>query len=56
MKGLKKMAKTDPEKAKKLGDAIVRNTYRTILSRGMKGCFVYCTDAALAEHLKERLG
>ncbi|MCH4034169.1 MAG: DUF2075 domain-containing protein [Lachnospiraceae bacterium] len=56
VKGLKKMAKTDPEKAKKLGDAIVRNTYRTILSRGMKGCFVYCTDAALAEHLKERLG
>lgn len=55
VKGLKTMAKTDPVRARKLSDEIIRNTYRTIMSRGMKGCFVYCTDPALAAHLKERL-
>ena len=55
VKGLKALAKTDPVRARKLSDEIIRNTYRTIMSRGMKGCFVYCTDPALAAHLKERL-
>ncbi len=55
VKGLKTLAKTDPVRARKLSDEIIRNTYRTIMSRGMKGCFVYCTDPALAAHLKERL-
>jgi len=25
-------------------DAIIRNTYKTLMTRGMKGCFVYCSD------------
>ena len=33
-------------------DKIIRNTYRTLMTRGMKGCYVYCTDKSLAEHLK----
>ena len=36
-------------------DAIIRNTYKTLLSRAMKGCFVYCTDSALSIYLKERI-
>ena len=39
----------------KLGDRIIRNTYKTLLSRGQKGCYVYCEDKALAEYLKKRL-
>lgn len=42
---------TNPE----LGDKIVRNTYKTLLSRGQKGCFVYCEDKKLGEYLKQRL-
>ena len=38
-----------------LGDRIIRNTYRTLLSRGQKGCFVYCEDKALSEYLKKCL-
>lgn len=38
-----------------LADRIIRNTYKTLLSRGQKGCFVYCEDTALAEHLRTRL-
>lgn len=55
VKGLGKMARTAPETARALADAIVKNTYRTLMTRGMKGCYVYCTDAALAAHLRSRL-
>lgn len=36
-------------------DLIIRNTYRTLMSRGMKGCYVYCTDGPLASFLKSRI-
>lgn len=38
-----------------LADRIIRNTYRTLLSRGQKGCYVYCEDKALASAIKTRL-
>jgi DUF2075 family protein len=52
--GIKKMAKSDPEKAEAISDEIIKNTYRALMTRGMKGCFVYCTDPNLAEYLKRR--
>lgn len=55
LKGIKKIAKEDPEEAHLLADPIIRNTYRTLMTRGQKGCFVYCTDPALQAYLKERL-
>lgn len=55
VKGLKQLLKIDPERAKSLADAIVINTYRTLMTRGMKGCYVFCTDAPLAEFLRSRL-
>jgi uncharacterized protein len=55
VKGLKTMLKDEPERAGALADAIVKNTYRTLMTRGMKGCYVYCTDAPLAEYLRSRL-
>jgi uncharacterized protein len=55
VKGLKSMLKTAPESALALADAIVKNTYRTLMTRGMKGCYVYCTDAPLAAYLRSRL-
>src|SRR5438045_9207862 len=47
VKGLKQLLRSDPERAKTLADTIVKNTYRTLMTRGMKGCSVYCPDAAL---------
>lgn len=38
-----------------LCNKIIRNTYRTLLSRGQKGCFVYCEDKELSDYLKERI-
>ena len=52
IKGLKKMMKGNPAEATRRGREIVLNTYRTLLTRGMKGCYVYCTDKELANHLR----
>ena len=55
IKGLKKISKINPKEADKLAEEIIKNTYRTLMTRGMKGCYVYCTDRALSDYLKGRL-
>jgi len=55
MKGIKGLAKENPEKASQVAEEIIKNTYRTLMTRGMKGCYVYCTDKKLADYLKMRL-
>lgn len=55
LKGIKTIYKEDPEKANKIADEIIKNTYRTLMTRGMKGCYIYCVDKKLADYLKERL-
>ena len=34
-------------------DKIIRNTYKTLLTRGQKGCYIYCEDHALFEYLSQ---
>lgn len=36
-----------------LADKLIRNTYKVLLSRGMKGCYIYCEDKALRNYLKK---
>lgn len=55
LKGIKSLYKTNPEEAQKRADEIIRNTYRTLLTRGMKGCYIYCVDPELEQYLKNRL-
>ena len=55
MKGIKAMIKNNPDKAKKLADTIIKNTYRTLMTRGMKGCYIYCTDKETQEYFKSCL-
>lgn len=55
LKGIKKMFRENREQAQKAADEIIRNTYRTLMTRGQKGCFIYCTDRALSDYLKARL-
>ena len=52
---MKTLCRKGDESALKKVDAIIRNTYKTLLSRAMKGCFVYCTDKALGNHMKEEI-
>lgn len=56
LKGYKKFLQEDPEKAKKKIDAIIKNTYRTLMTRGMKGCYIYSTDKETEEYFLKRLG
>lgn len=34
---------------------IIKNTYRTLMTRGMKGCYIYCVDQKLQEYIKKRI-
>ena len=55
IKGLKTMSLKNPEKAKIIADEIIKNTYRTLMTRGQKGCYIYCTNKNLSNYLKIRL-
>ena len=55
LKGIKTMYKNNPEKALKIADEIIKNTYRTLMTRGQKGCYIYCEDKTLADYLRSRI-
>ena len=38
-----------------ISDEIIKNTYRTLMTRGMKGCYIYCTNKDLQNYFRERL-
>jgi DUF2075 family protein len=54
--GFKKLKKENPAAAVEAINAIVKNTYRTLMTRGIKGCYVYAEDENLREWLKESVG
>jgi len=56
MKGYKKLLKENPSFAKQRSDAIIKNTYRTLMTRGMKGCYIYCTDKETNAWFKQVMG
>lgn len=53
--GFKKLMKTNPDLAKNKADKIIRNTYRTLMTRGMKGCYVICTDPETQAYFQNRV-
>ena len=42
--GWKKLMKEDPSRAAAELDLIIKNTYRTLMTRGMKGCYIFSDD------------
>lgn len=52
LKGIKKYSKED---AKIISEKIIKNTYRTLMTRGMKGCYIYSTDKETQEYFKNKL-
>jgi DUF2075 family protein len=42
--GWKALQKVNPQAANNQLDAIIKNTYRTLMTRGQKGCYVYFVD------------
>ncbi|MGM9773717.1 MAG: DNA/RNA helicase domain-containing protein [Candidatus Egerieousia sp.] len=56
IRGLKTRMKSGKDiQAFQEADEIIKNTYRTMLTRGAKGCYVYCCDKALADYLSSKL-
>lgn len=53
IRGWKRAVKEDPAALARV-DRIIRNTYRTLMTRGMKGCFVTSTDPETREFLRGR--
>jgi len=52
MHGYKKLFADNPEKALKLADRIIKNTYRTLMTRGQKACYVFCVDEETNEYFQ----
>ena len=42
--GYKKAHKDNPKEAYRKAESIIKNTYRTLMTRGLKGCYVYFVD------------
>lgn len=38
-----------------VAERLIKNTYKTLLTRGQKGCFIYCEDKALANYIRSFL-
>lgn len=55
LKGIKTFYNQNPKEALEIADEIIKNTYRTLMTRGMKGCYIYCNDMELQTYFKERI-
>ena len=53
--GYKKLMKEKPVETKQMLDLIIKNTYRTLMTRGMKGCYVYFVDEETRDYFKRQL-
>ena len=50
--GIKSLLKANPQKGKEMANAIIKNTYRTLMTRGMKGCFLWSSDEETQDWLR----
>lgn len=54
IQGWKKLVKDDPEGGATRLAAIIKNTYRTLMTRGQKGCYVYFVDEEARRFFADR--
>lgn len=52
LKGLK--TKYSNKEASIIAEKIIKNTYKVLMTRGMKGCYIYCMDKQLRDYLITR--
>ncbi len=55
LKGFKKELSISPVSAQAKADELIRNTYRTLMSRGMKGCYIYSVDERTRDFFKQAI-
>ncbi len=54
-KSLSGIGKLNEKVAYDVADKIIKNTYKVLLTRAIKGCYIYCEDANLADYLENKL-
>ncbi|MEB2188011.1 DUF2075 domain-containing protein [Xanthomonas campestris pv. campestris] len=54
IRGYESQAKRNPNVYDRV-DRIIRNTYKTLMSRGMKGCYVYVSDPELKAAMSRKM-
>ncbi|MBQ8950972.1 MAG: DUF2075 domain-containing protein [Eubacterium sp.] len=37
--------------ADSVAETLIKNTYKTLLTRGQKGCYIFCEDEALSDYI-----
>ncbi len=52
IKGYKRLIAEKPIEGKEMVDLVIKNTYRTLMTRGMKGCYVYFVDEETQAYFK----
>jgi uncharacterized protein len=55
IRGYKKLLKSDNAGTHERLDRIIRNTYRTLMTRGMKGCYVFCVDEQTQDYFRKQV-
>ncbi|TDF95378.1 DUF2075 domain-containing protein [Paenibacillus piri] len=55
LSGFKSLYKKNKKEALEIADQIIKNTYRTLMTRGMKGCYIYCVDPYLNHYFTQRM-
>ena len=48
----RKLIKDDPIDGQQKVESVIKNTYRTLMSRGSKSCHLYCSDKETREYFK----
>ena len=54
--GWKGLRKREPGRTQERIDKIIKNTYRTLMTRGQKGCHVYFVDEETRRYFEDRMG
>jgi uncharacterized protein len=52
IRGFKKLLRAEPERARDEARRIILNTYRTLMTRGSRGCYVYAVDEGVHDMLR----
>lgn len=53
--GFKKDFQVNSKAALQKADLIIKNTYRTLMTRGMKGCYIFCVDKETNDYFKKSI-
>ncbi|MCY4088603.1 MAG: DUF2075 domain-containing protein [Candidatus Saccharibacteria bacterium] len=52
IRGWKSQMENNPQLTLSQLDTIIKNTYKTLMTRGQRGCYIYCTDIQTQQYFK----